>query len=664
MNRPLPQFAARSTPSDEADALRGQEALVGEWLETDGLGGYAASTVAMCPARRYHGLLVAPFPGTAKRHLFLAGLREHVVTGRETAKLSALRQSGDPQAAGASRLECLGLESFGLAPWPRWSFRVGGRTITREVLMPRGRPAVLVRYCVAEGGEDDPVGLTLRPLLAFREADKLTIRNDVLRTEVEEISAGIRVRPYDALPAMTMTMDAPGWSFHAEPDWIQGVEYAVDLSRGYEGHEDLFCPGRFEVRLRAGEALVLAASIGEAIEDPAALWHDESQRRKAALAETRDLRGRLATAADDFLYRTPGGRRGVLAGFPWFGEWGRDTFIALPGLTLARGDLEACAEVLSGALPYLQGGLLPNIYGVGVADSHYGSVDASLWFARAVLLYQRAGGDAARVRDEYLPALLEIARSYRAGIPSLGIEVDEGLLIRAGDPTLNPTWMDAKTSTGAVTPRHGFAVEICALWYSLLAHLAALTDDAEMRALKRRSGKSFLARFWLEDDGYLADVWRNPDEVDVSVRPNMILAAALEFSPLNLAKRKRVLARAERDLLTPMGLRTLAPDHPDYQPRYEGGPDARDGAYHQGTVWPWLLGFYCEASLRVDKTKRNRKRLRALLEQLTPELDCGGLDHIAEVYDGDAPRRGGGSFAQAWNTAETLRALALLGDDA
>ena len=240
--------------------------------------------------------------------------------------------------------------------------------------------------------------------------------------------------------------------------------------------------------------------------------------------------------------------------------------------------------------------------------------------------------------------------------------VDEDGLVHAGNADLNPTWMDAVAADEAVTPRHGCAVEISALYYSLVAHLAELTNDEAMRARLKRMRRAFLKRFWLEDEGTLADVWR-AGEVDASVRPNMVLAAALEFSPLSRNKRKRVLARVEQDLLTPVGLRTLAPDHPDYEPRYEGGPVERDRAYHQGTVWPWLLGFYCEASLRADDTRRNRKRLRALLEAFTPELDRGGLDHIAEVYDGDLPRRGAGTFAQAWNTAEILRALALVGDD-
>jgi len=441
----------------------------------------------------------------------------------------------------------------------------------------------------------------------------------------------------------------------------------MDRTRGFDGHEDLFSPGRFKIQLAPGERLTLGASIDEALALPAALFEREARQRRDALPAQLDFASRAAIAADDFLYRAPGGRLGVLAGFPWFGEWGRDTFIALPGLTQARGRLAQCAEVLSGALPYLQDGLLPNIYGANRASSHYGSVDASLWFARAVLLYDRAGGTKTRLRREYLPALIQIAEAYRAGsapgIQALGIGCDEGMLIRAGTPELNPTWMDARIPAGAVTPRHGYAVEICALWYSLLAHIAELCPPGARRAdwkgVARAAGRSFLDRFWLEKPGHLADVWRE-DDVDERVRPNMVLAASLELSPLRKRQRARILSRARRDLLTPVGLRTLAPDEPGYIPRYEGDPEARDGAYHQGTVWPWLLGFYCEASLRVDGKKPNRARLRALFETLADELDAGGLGHIAEVYDAEAPQRRGGTFAQAWSTAEALRALALI----
>ncbi|MHC5011932.1 MAG: amylo-alpha-1,6-glucosidase [Planctomycetota bacterium] len=672
MNLPLAHLPSRAGHIDGDD--RQPDAHAVEWLETDGRGGFAGSTVTMTPTRRYHGLLVAPVPAYGTRHLFLSGFVERLTSPQETVDLSSPYRREEPPPGWPAHLV-----SFDLVPWPRATHHLGAYEVRREIVMPHGRHAILVRYGVrprpdtslpeAEAG----VTLRLRPLLAFREADRLTVENDVLSPGVEEVRDGIRCRPYDALPPLTLTVETGergGWSFEPAPTWVKGVRYDADLDRGYEGHEDLFSPGWLAIGLRPGQDVTVGAAIDHTLPRPGTLWRAETDRRLANVPGEADLVRRLHLAADDFLYTDDGGRHGVLAGFPWFGEWGRDTFVALPGLTLARGRVEACAEVLSGALPHLRDGLLPNIYGATPADSHYGSVDASLWFARAVLLYHRAGGDRDLLQESYRPALEEIAETYRdgaaPGVVALGIAADEGMLVRAGHPDLNPTWMDAQVRGVPVTPRNGYPVEIEALWYSLLAHLAELARERgdrraqrQWNAAKRQAGASFQERFWQPERGVLADVWR-PDGVDTRLRPNMVLAASLEWSPLRRAQRKQVVAAAEMELLTPYGLRTLSPRDPEYKGRYEGGPEARDRAYHQGTVWPWLLGFFCEASLRVRPGRESRKRLRDLWDDLAQELDRGGLNHLSEVYDGDPPHRRGGTVAQAWNTAEMLRALALL----
>jgi len=638
----LTQTTHSSSPADRAEA-----AEPNEWLETDGLGGFACGTSTDVPARRYHGLLVAPLPDTNVRHLFVGDLRERIVTA-----------SGESVALGPDTLV-----RFELCPWPRWRHRAGEVEVTRELVQVRGRHTTLVRYRVVS---DEPVVLDLRPGLACREAGALTFQNDVLDPTATLIDSGIRCRPYASLPPVSITAASDSeWRFSARPQWRTGIEFATDLARGYDGHEDRFSPGSFEVDVQDRATITLACTIDDEVPEPEALWQEATSSRESA----EDRVQRCAQHADDFLYRGPGGRLGVIAGFPWFGEWGRDTFIALPGLTLARGRLEQCAEVLSGAGEYLADGLLPNIFGASKADSHYGSVDASLWFARAVLLYDRAGGDRERLTREYLPALVEIATEYSEGtasrVAALHIAADDDMLIHAGAPELNPTWMDAKSTTGAVTPRHGYPVEICALWYSLLAHLVELHKRAgdkagakHWKAAAKTAGKAFVARFWSDDRGYLADTWRPNHEIDTSVRPNMVLAAAMELTPLKRNQRRATLERARRDLLTPFGLRTLAPSDPAYEGRYAGDAEARDRAYHQGTVWPWLLGFYCEAWLRVEPKRRTQ--LRGLWDRLLADLDHGGLDHVAEVYDGDPPHHRGGTFAQAWSTAELLRAIALI----
>ena len=312
----------------------------------------------------------------------------------------------------------------------------------------------------------------------------------------------------------------------------------------------------------------------------------------------------LHLGADDFLFRDREGRLGVVAGFPWFGEWGRDTFVSLPGLTLGRGRVEECGEALEGALRFLADGRLPHIVGPDRKTSVYGSLDTPLWFAWAVEAYDEAGGNPRRVEDALLPAVEEIARALIDGRRPGAICDDEGLVCsRPGAESL--TWMDARVDGRPVTPRRGAAVEVNALWYSLLRFLerkhrsAGRERDARRwGAMRRRVGEAFLARFWLPDTGRLADVW-NDGAADPTVRPNMVIAAALASSPLDRPHRLAVVETAERELLTPLGLRTLSPSSPDYQGRYSGGPVGRDRAYHQGTVWPWLLGFYVEACLRA-----------------------------------------------------------------
>lgn len=634
-------------------------ALGSEWLETNGLGDYASSTVLACPTRRYHGLLVARPEGSAKRHVFLARFDEHATSPDGKAPLSVARYDDMFAPDGHEAIS-----EFRLDPYPSSRYWIGSSAVAREVLMVQGERIVLMRW----GAHQGPVELELKPLFACREADALHVQNDVLDPTVTRTEHGLAVRPYAGLPAIAIGFGATEFTFEEDPVWYYGQRYSADAERGYDDKEDLWCPGTLRVALEAGRDAILAIGLGRSpVADPRTLWRQETRRRRAEARNVRpdDVVARSELAAEAFLARA-GRRIGITAGFPWFGEWGRDTFIALPGLTLARGQTELCEDVLAGALSFLKGGLLPNIYGLDQEDSHYGSVDAALWFARAARLWQRAPDARHGFVDELLPALEEIAAAYRDGT-ELGVRADAQGLIVAGSPELNPTWMDARASDGPVTPRHGCAVEINALWYSLVAHLEELATDRADRAgarrwreLKKRIGETFRERFWLPEERYLADVW-NAGERDTSVRPNMVIAAALAESPLSRKQRQGVVERARAELLTARGLRTLSPHHPDYVEHYAGGPDERDRAYHQGTVWPWLLGFYVEAHLRAfGHRKKDVEHLRSLWDAFLPELDRAGLNHVSEVFDGGDRARPGGTIAQAWNTAELLRSCALL----
>ena len=662
-----------------------EQTLSREWLETDGRGGYASSTVHLVNRRRYHGLLVAPFSGTPRRHVFLSRLEESVHAagaapatgfgggpGERAFPLSMARYRGIYAPLGHAHAE-----RFELAPYPRWTYRLGGSWIERELLVCRGSPTVLVRWRL--GGDVAPLELRLRPLLACREADALHRENLALDPRIERSARGLgfSIRPYAALPRVALAAEGAEGRFEADPLWYRDVEYAVDLERGYEGHEDLFSLGELRLELERDRWCVLAVTIDEPPREPGLLFADQAEEReRRSRAASDGAAGLVELGADDFIYRAPtrdalarrGERLGVIAGFPWFGEWGRDTAIALPGLLLARGRVEECGDALCGLVRFLRRGLMPNIFGLGVEDSQYGSADAALWFARAVQHFDRAGGDRERLCEVLLPALIEIAERCIEG-GELAVHSDASGMLWAGSSELNATWMDAQTAAGPVTPRAGCAVELNALWYQLLAYLAELCERCGerarvrgWRALAELCGRSFLERLWIEDERRLADVWR-PEGVDASVRPNMVLAAALELSPLSDEQRAGVVQRAELDLLTPRGLRTLSPADPAYRGEFRGGPEERDRAYHQGTVWPWLLGFHVEATLRAFPADRTRSaRLTEIVDGLLETAREGGLGHIAEVFDGDPPHRAGGCFAQAWSTAELLRARKLLGE--
>jgi predicted glycogen debranching enzyme len=631
-----------------------------EWLLVDGAGGYACGSADGVPRRRYHGLWIARPPGAARRMAVVSAVDERVLVDGSTTFLLRAHWADQPEPARpAADVD------FVPTPLPTWVTTGDGFVLERSVALRRAgsdRPPVCVLRWRNHGRKS--IQLHVRPLLGWCDADHLPAADERFDGAVQARGASWGVRPDARLPTLWLTADGVA-SYVAEPSWYRRFLHAVDRARGYDHVGDRWTPGVVEFELGPGREATLAFALASPCEDPAAAFdeaHADAQAADRRAASARDrLAGRLARGADDFLYRADGGRLGVLAGFPWFGEWGRDVFVALPGLTLARGRLDLCAEALRGALPFLRRGLLPNVYGASPADSHYDSCDAALWFALAVQRYADAGGDAGFVADELLPALAGIARAYEEGA-DLGLAVDAEGLLHAGRADLNATWMDARTQAGPVTPRQGLPVEIQALWYALLAFLAE-RDPATWQGARDRCGKAFVAAFWLADEKRLAD--RVHDGVaDASVRPNMLVAAALARSPLSAAQRAGCVDWAERELVVPCGLRTLSPRDGAYRGRYEGDQERRDLAYHQGTAWPWLAGFYVEAALRAAPRARRRTatKLRQWLDGFAPELDRAGLGHVSEVFDGDPPHRPGGTFAQAWNTGELLRALALVAE--
>lgn len=648
--------------SSAGSADRGQGIVAppadAEWLLTDGNGGYACGRVDDLPTRRYHGLWIARPAAEAKRYAVVAGLDEQLVDGDEFTSLLHARWAALPSAvpprAGVA---------FSLRPLPSWTFRTARHALRRTVALQRATgerpPLLLVRW---HNLGPRPIRLAVRPLLGWSNVDHLPPADERFDATVHARGASYGFRPNDALPMLWLSVDGVA-AFRSEPAWYRGFLYETDRDRGYDHVGDRWCPGVLELDVPPGAV----ATAAFALEAPCDAPHEAfdaanaaaSQRAATVTSANDPLRARLALGADDFLYRAAG-RLGVLAGFPWFSEWGRDVFVSLPGLTLARGERQRCADVLLGALPFLQRGLLPNVYGASVEDSHYDSCDAALWFALAVVRFAHDDPTDPRIERHLVPALRSIADAYVVGT-GLGLRVDANGLLQAGRKDLNATWMDARIGTKPVTPRDGLPVEIQALWYSLLAFLVE-RGDTRFAPARDRCGEAFVRQFWLADGRWLADRV-NGGLADHTVRPNMVIAAALPLSPLTMEQRAGVVAKARAELATPRGLRTLSPRDPSYRARYQGGVVERDSAYHQGTVWPWLGGYFVEAALRAvtaGEQPRVRAELRAWLDGFLPELDRAGLDHVSEVFDGDVPHRPGGTFAQAWNTGELLRAIALL----
>ena len=638
-----------------------------EWLLTDGRGGYGCFAADGMPRRRYHGLWVTRPDGLAERRMIVAGLDE---------RFGPPRRLGEWQPRFANLMPAHwqnvpfpspgdGESSFARRPLPTWTYQTEFGGLERTVAMRRQgdgvAPALLVRW---RNRSQHARRLEVRPLLGWCNVDHLPPADERFTGSVLARGASWGFRPNDELPPLWLSVDGVA-AFRSEPCWYRGFLYATDKQRGYDHVGDRWSPGVLELDLAPGGVATASFALAEPCVDAADAFDQLAERaaQQWCLTEQHEepLLMRLAMGAEDFLYRGIGDRLGVLAGFPWFGEWGRDVFLALPGLTLARGDVQACAAVMTGCLPFLRDGLLPNIYGLDVVHSNYGSCDAALWFALCAMRFADAGHDPELVQQQLLPALRSIAEAYQRGT-DLGLKMDADGLLQAGRKDLNATWMDARTSRCPVTPREGLPVEIQALWYALLAFLAEQPGGEAYEKLRARCGKAFVKAFWLADVKSLAD--RVHEGVaDRTIRPNMLVAAALLRSPLTTAQRAGVVKMARAHLLTPSGLRTLSPEDPNYQGVYGGGLEERDNAYHQGTVWPWPAGFLIEAALRAAPKKSQMHEAVAckqwLMELLATELNRAGMDHISEVFDGNAPHHPGGTFAQAWNTGELLRAHVL-----
>jgi len=626
-----------------------------EWIEANGLGGWASGTIAGCHTRRYHGLLVAATRPPVGRMVLLSKLAETLAVGGERFELDTNRYAGAVHPHGHELLT-----SFSLDPMPTFVYDAGGVKLVKTVAAIHGENTTVVLYDVLEAPA--PFTLELRPLIAYRDYHALQHANDAIRFANASFREGVfRARPYDGVPELFLQVAKS--SFAAEPDWYFRFEYARELERGLDAHEDLFCYGAFRRQLVTGDRFGVIVSTGEvAGRDPVALIEKERARRKL-VAESAglddDVSRTLARAADAFVVRRGEDLRTIIAGYPWFTDWGRDTMIALPGLCLATARHDDAKKILRVFARSADHGMLPNRFPESGEKKEFNTVDATLWFFVAAQRYLEASGDDEFVLGELMPVFEDILAWHDRGT-RYGIRVDDDGLLRAGEPGTQLTWMDAKVGDWVVTPRHGKPVEIQALWYNALSILAdwrkrAGNPDgaAVLLARAKRVKERFVELFWNAEASCLFDVV-DGDRRDASIRPNQVLALSLPYPLLPKDKARAVLNVIEEKLLTPYGLRSLSPDDPAYRGRYEGDAVVRAASYHQGTVWSWLLGPYADALVKtsgaVGKTKA-----RKVVERLTPHLREAGLGTVSEIFDGDAPHAPRGCPAQAWSVGEALR---------
>jgi predicted glycogen debranching enzyme len=629
-----------------------------EWLEADGLGGFASGTVSGIRTRRYHALMLSAMTPPTARVVLVNGFDAWVQTGPTSCPITTQRYAPDVlHPDGASRIV-----AFTREPWPTWEFELpGGLRLRQELFVQHGGATMLAWTVIAA---DAACELNLRPLISGRDYHATHHENAGFRFEADAIDASVAFRPYDDLPSIVALSN--GEYGHA-PEWYRNFMYREEGERGLDATEDLASPGFFRWRLeKPGDRALWILKAGAAIDrerrsaaDVASLY----DRVRAAEIERRQaFPTPIDRAVDAYLVQRGSGRT-IIAGYPWFTDWGRDTFIAIRGLCIMTNRLTDARDILVEWAGAVSEGMLPNRFPDRGEAPEFNSVDASLWYVIAAHeLLLAAKDDPATVAPAHRQALegaiRAIVNGYAAGT-RFGIRMDGDGLLAAGVPGVQLTWMDARVGDRVITPRIGKPVEIQALWLNALA--IASRFDRRWRAVLERGRAAFSARFFDEDSGGLADVV-DVDHVsgtrDLSCRPNQILAiGGLPVTLLDRQRARRVVELVEARLLTPLGLRSLAPGESGYAPRYAGDSSARDAVYHQGTVWPWLIGPFVEAWIRVrgnTATARHAARWR-FLEPLRQHLETAGLGHISEIADADPPFTPRGCPFQAWSLGEFVR---------
>ncbi|MBP7730163.1 MAG: glycogen debranching enzyme family protein [Bacteroidales bacterium] len=636
---------------DKTKLVNLEYSLSREILRTNRSGSYTSTTIVNCNTRKYHGLLICPIDELGgDRYVLLSSLDVIVVCNNASFNIGLRKYKGDYYNPKGHKY----MEDFDIEVIPVTTYRVGGMVLKEERLLVHYEEQYLARYTILEANE--PIKLQIRPFLAFRNIHQLTHANLYANTKVEYVKNGIKIRLYDGFPWLHMQISDDA-EFIPVPDWYYGVEYIEEQKRGYDYSEDLFTPGFFEINVNEGSSIVFSASTKE---EKSSGFKAKFTRNVKAKIPRNNFKNCLQNAAQQFIERRESSTF-IIAGYPWFGEWGRDTFISLPGLALAKHKLQLYIDVLDTQIKNLRKGLFPNM-GSSVNPA-YNSIDAPLWFFWSLQQYAQAGGT--DTWERYGEAAKSIIENYSAGTDYNIHMRDNGLIYwdMAGNAL---TWMDSIVNGKPVTQRAGYDVEVNALWYNAICfalEMAEKSNDNEFinkfNYLPPLIKNSFLELFWNEKLGYLADYVNDNEGINTFIRPNMVIAVSLPYSMLDTEQMKKVLDIADKNLLTPRGLRSLSPKNPNYKGIYIGNQEQRDNAYHQGTAWPWLVGPFCEGWLKVYGNQGINK-VEKIIYTFEEVMNEHGISTISEIYDGDPPHAPRGAISQAWSVGEVLRIINLL----
>ena len=633
---------------DKTQLINLKFSLDRELLRTNRAGSYASSTIIFTNTRKYHGLLVVRQPLIDdNNHVLLSTLDETLIENDYEFHLSVRMYPGGVYEPKGHKY----LRSFDSAPNPTLVYRIGKIVFSKEYIYAHSENRILIRYTLIDSQQN--ITLRIKPFLAYRSVHELVKANVDVNKKYKEIKHGAQWQMYKGYDKVFVQFSKNANYTHV-PDWYYNIQYIREMERGYPDREDLYVPGFFDVEMKKGESVVVSAGTTEY--NPTTLKRKfESEVKKRIPRESYEMC--LLNAANEFFVQIDN-KMEIIAGFPWFGRWGRDTFIALPGLALTQKDTKRFKAVLHTMLGELKDGLFPNL-GHG-KNASYNAVDTSLWFFWTLQQYVlMTAAKKEQVWKEYSRPMKNILNKFEKGT-LFNIKMHENGLLWQGEKGMALTWMDAVVNGKPVTGRHGYAVEINALWYNAILFALELAEASGDTSFVRKWKKwpdiisnSFKDTFWDDEDGYLAD-YVNEEGRNKDVRPNMLFAVSLPHSPVGPYIQASVLEKVKQELLTPRGLRSLSPKNPFYKGIYHGDHIRRDLAYHQGTVWPWLLGAYADAYLKLYG-KDGKEHLHALYMTFEEVMDEAGIGTISEIYDGDPPHTARGALSQAWNVSELLR---------